>query len=194
MCKLAEGSKESVESLTYDPVDNLLMWTDGYNQSIRRVRITSDGPVRVAESASVEVVHFLNGDKPRGLVSDPCTRLLQQYKILHSFQIFIVLRSSNRMMYWTNWNTERPTIERSHINGSDRQVIIGKDLFMPHGLGLDIAEQRIYWANNMRHGSFQIERSFVDGSERQLVYHGEAHRGRGQFIYGLTVSSTDNIL
>jgi len=91
------------------------------------------------------------------------------------------------MLYWTNWNIEKPSIERSYLNGSHRKVIVQKDLFMPHGLGLDVSQQMIYWANNLRHGTFQIERSKVDGSDRQLLYEGKGHGMRGQFIFGLTV-------
>lgn len=91
------------------------------------------------------------------------------------------------MLYWTNWDVNRPTIERSHLNGSHREVIVQKDLYMPHGLGLDIEEQKIYWANNMRSGSLRIETSFVDGSQRRIIYEGRSHEMRGQFVYGLTV-------
>lgn len=69
-----ERSNETVESLTYDPVDKMLLWTDGFNRSIRRVQIGQDNFL-TEENDGVEVVHFLEYDaKPRGLVSDPCTR------------------------------------------------------------------------------------------------------------------------
>lgn len=69
-----ERSNETVESLTYDPVDKMLLWTDGFNRSIRRVQIGQDNFL-AEENDGVEVVHFLEYDaKPRGLVSDPCTR------------------------------------------------------------------------------------------------------------------------
>ena len=58
---------------------------------------------------------------------------------------------------------------------------------MPHGLDLDMNEQTIYWANNLRHGSFKIESSNVDGSGRQLIYEGKGVENKGQFIFGLTV-------
>ena len=64
-----------MEGLTYDPVDKFLFWTDGLNQSIRRLRIARDRvSSTVGENISAEVVHFLGGDRPRGLVCDPCTR------------------------------------------------------------------------------------------------------------------------
>lgn len=98
------------------------------------------------------------------------------------------------MLYWTNWNIERPSIERSHLNGSYREVIVQNGLFMPHGLGLDVSQQMIYWANNLRHGTFQIERSLVDGSERQLIYEGKGHELRGQFIFGLTARDSHQLI
>lgn len=96
------------------------------------------------------------------------------------------------MLYWTNWNIERPTIERSYFNGSYREVIVQSGLFMPHGLGIDIDRQMIYWANNLRHGTFQIEKSHVDGLGRQVIYEGKGHEMRGQFIFGLTVIQNNN--
>lgn len=161
---IERSRNESVEALTYDNLEKALLWTDGSKQSIRRI-VVDRADLHVYENNTIELVHLLEGDKPRGLVSDPCTR----------------------MMFWTNWNIDRPTIERSHLNGSNREIIVQKGLFMPHGLGLDVNQQMIYWANNLRHGTFQIERSKVDGSERQLLYEGKGHEMRGQFIFGLTV-------
>lgn len=75
---MKENSNETVESLAYDPVDKMLLWTDGFNRSVRRVQVDHDN-VHVEEDATVEIVHFLdNEDKPRGLVVDPCTRYKQQ--------------------------------------------------------------------------------------------------------------------
>lgn len=62
-----------VEGLTYDPVDKMLFWTDAVKQSILRLRV-DDGDIHIEESAAVEVLHLLKGDRPRGLVSDPCRR------------------------------------------------------------------------------------------------------------------------
>ena len=67
--------------MTYDPVDKMLLWVDGFNRSIRRIQVDDDDmtkdddDVHTDEKAGVEIVHFLDEeDKPRGLVSDPCTR------------------------------------------------------------------------------------------------------------------------
>ena len=188
MLLFSGGRNESVEALTYDHLEKTLFWTDGLKQSIRRILLDRED-LHVNENNTIEVVHLLEGDKPRGLVSDPCTRY--EFTKLFFFQfsknnrhVFIF-----RMLFWTNWNIDRPTIERSHLNGSHREVIVQKGLFMPHGLGLDVNQQMIYWANNLRHGTFQIERSRFDGSRRQLMYEGKGHEMRGQFIFGLTVKN-----
>lgn len=67
------NTNESVEGLTYDHIEKTLFWTDGTKQSIRRITVDRDN-FHANENASIELVHLLKGDKPRGLVSDPCTR------------------------------------------------------------------------------------------------------------------------
>lgn len=81
-----------------------------------------------------------------------------------------------------------PTIERSHLDGSQREILIESDLLLPNALDLDVQEQMLYWADNHRNGYFRIERSFVNGSGRQ-----EIHRGIGQFIISLTVHQPSTI-
>ena len=74
---LIESKDETIESLAYDPVDKMLLWTDGFNRSIRRVKVDNDG-INVKEKTSIEIVHLLENDaKPRALVTDPCTRYIQ---------------------------------------------------------------------------------------------------------------------
>lgn len=63
------NTNESVEGMSYDPVDKTLIWTDGLKQSIRRLKVGVS-----EESNSVELVHFLENDRPSGVVVDPCSR------------------------------------------------------------------------------------------------------------------------
>ncbi|KAI9561087.1 hypothetical protein GHT06_012043 [Daphnia sinensis] len=157
------NTNETVESLAYDPVRKMLLWTDWFNRSIRRVQLAKEH-IHIEEKDGVEIVHFLEDDaKPRGLVFDPCMR----------------------MLYWTNVYKSRPTIERSFLNGSQREILIQTDLFVPNALDLDVLDQRLYWADNLReddYRTFNIERSFVNGTGRQKIY-----RGISQFVVSLTV-------
>ncbi|XP_046633898.1 protein cueball-like isoform X2 [Daphnia pulicaria] len=155
-----KNNNETVESLAYDPVNKMLLWTDGLNRAIRRVQIDND-PIHIEEKDGIEIVHFLENDaKPRGLVSDPCTR----------------------MLYWTNVHDSNPTIERSFLNGSHREIVLHSDLLLPNAFDLDIMEQMLYWAEDLHNGYFRIERSYVNGTGRQEFY-----RGMGSFIVSLTV-------
>ncbi|XP_057372397.1 protein cueball-like [Daphnia carinata] len=157
------NTNETVESLAYDPVRKMLLWTDWFNRSIRQVQLAKDH-IHVEEKDGIEIVHFLEDDaKPRGLVFDPCMR----------------------MLYWTNVYKSRPTIERSFHDGSQREILIQTDLFVPNALDLDVLEQRLYWADNLRqddYRTFSIERSFVNGTGRQKIY-----SGISQFVVSLTV-------
>ena len=86
------------------------------------------------------------------------------------------------MLYWTNTQNAIPIIERSHLNGSQREIIVHSDLLQLNAFDLDVMEQMIYWAEDLRNGYFLIERSFVNGSGREEFY-----RGLGHFIASLTV-------
>ena len=87
-----------------------------------------------------------------------------------------------RTLYWTNIRNSRPTIERSFLNGSQREILVETDLLLPNSLDLDVVEQRLYWAESLPNGYFHIVRSFVNGTGRQEIY-----RGMGQFVISLTV-------
>lgn len=93
------------------------------------------------------------------------------------------------MLYWTNIHNSRPTIERSFLNGSQREIIVKTELLLPNSLDLDVMEQRLYWVESLPNGYFHIERSFVNGTGRHEIY-----RGTGQFVVNLAVGLTTNII
>ena len=86
------------------------------------------------------------------------------------------------MIYWTSIHDSIPTIERSLLDGSRREIIVHSDLLLPNAFDVDIMEQMIYWAEDLRNGYFLIERSYVNGTGREEFY-----RGVGHFIASLTV-------
>ena len=49
-------------------------------------------------------------------------------------------------MYWTDWGTI-PKIERSDLDGGNRQTIVRGDLKWPNGLVIDQASLRLFWAD-----------------------------------------------
>lgn len=93
------------------------------------------------------------------------------------------------MLYWTNIHNYRPSIERSLINGNQREIIIYSDLLLPNAFDVDVVEQMIYWAEDLKDGHFRIQRSSVDGTGTEVFYH-----GIGNFIVSLTVQFTLNVM
>ena len=50
-------------------------------------------------------------------------------------------------MYWTNWNSNQPSIQRAYLGGWDVQNIIYTDIRVPNGLAIDHRGQKLYWSD-----------------------------------------------
>lgn len=75
-----------------------------------------------------------------------------------SFKIF-------SLMFWTNWNEQRPSIMRSTLAGNNIKVVISIDVFTPNGLTIDNNAEKLYFSD----GSLgKIERCEYDGSNRHV--------------------------
>lgn len=69
-------------------------------------------------------------------------------------------------MFWTDWNEKRPKIERSNLDGSERVLLITKDVVWPNGIALDLERKKIYWCDAK---TDRIEVSNMDGTDRREV-------------------------
>lgn len=131
----------SVEGLAYEQIHNALYWTCNNDATISRVNLTEFG----TNATLVESVVRLGGnDKPRGIAVDSC----------------------KMMVYWTNWNSHHPSIQRAYTTGYGLQNIITTDIRMPNALCLDHKSQKIYWSDARLD---KIERSEYDGSNRVVI-------------------------
>jgi len=81
-----------------------------------------------------------------------------------------------RYLYWTNCNHLNATIERSRLNGSDRQIIVHENLFQPLGIAVDVERNLIYWSDEHEGLYYSIESSDPDGSNRRTLIHGTHHQ------------------
>ncbi|ALC49629.1 CG8909 [Drosophila busckii] len=77
----------------------------------------------------------------------------------------IVIHPGEALAFWSDWGPN-PKIERAHMDGSQRQVIISKGVTWPNGLAIDFPNGKLYWADAKQHA---IECSNLDGSERTKV-------------------------
>ncbi|KAK5877157.1 hypothetical protein CesoFtcFv8_026431 [Champsocephalus esox] len=90
-------------------------------------------------------------------------------------------------MYWTDWG-EIPKIERAGMDGTNRSMIIDKEIHWPNGLTLDYAQQKLYWAD-AKHNF--IHRANMDGSNREVVVKGELPHPFALTLYEETLFWTD---
>ena len=49
-------------------------------------------------------------------------------------------------MIWSDW-AEKAKIERANMDGSDRSVIISKNIHWPNGVTIDTETDRIFWCD-----------------------------------------------
>lgn len=71
-----------------------------------------------------------------------------------------------RYMFWTDWG-ENPKIERAEMDGSNRRVIIEKDVHWPNGLAIDYKAEKIYWVDAKL---FHIAAANYDGTKRKNMF------------------------
>lgn len=56
------------------------------------------------------------------------------------------LFTSVRLMLWSEIGST-PQIERAGMDGSQRKVVVSRDLSWPVGLAYDFLDNRVYWAD-----------------------------------------------
>nr|XP_014343518.1 PREDICTED: low-density lipoprotein receptor-related protein 4 [Latimeria chalumnae] len=74
-------------------------------------------------------------------------------------------------LFWTDWG-HIAKIERAHLDGTDRKVLINTDLGWPNGLTLDYDTRRIYWVDAHLD---RIESSDLNGKLRQVLVSQVSH-------------------
>ena len=64
-------------------------------------------------------------------------------------------------MYWTDYHSSRPKIQRANLDGSNVEDLITTGLIVPWGIALDVGRGKMYW---MDYGTDKIQRANLDGS------------------------------
>ncbi|XP_063154043.1 low-density lipoprotein receptor-related protein 8 [Candoia aspera] len=68
-------------------------------------------------------------------------------------------------MYWSDWG-DIAKIEKSGLNGMDRQVLVTDNIEWPNGITLDLLNQRLYWVDSKLHLLSSID---FNGSNRKVL-------------------------
>lgn len=142
---LKSNSTSPMQGVAYDPVDRIVYWTDSVNKQIFQANV--DDP------SSAKVMFDFVDAEPKSITVDICRRKL----------------------YWSNTNHLKATIERSSLNGSDHEVVISTDLYIPNGIHIDQFTGRLFWVDKKEGERFTVESSMFDGTDRQIIYSGIDH-------------------
>lgn len=94
-------------------------------------------------------------------------------------------------MYWTNWNSRHPAIQRAYFSGIDVQSIIATDIRMPNALALDLPAQKLYWADARLD---KIERADLDGKHRTVLGKVTPQHPFAMTVHGPHIFWTDWVL
>ncbi|XP_068223129.1 low-density lipoprotein receptor-related protein 1 isoform X3 [Palaemon carinicauda] len=154
----------SVEGLAFEESERDLYWTCQSDASINRMSVDPSRTQTVEK-----IVHLEQNDKPRGIVVDSCDLLI----------------------FWTNWNSEAPSIQRSLVSGMRVESIITTQIRMPNGLAIDHIAQKLYWADARLD---KIERCNLDGSDRYSLLKNVPSHPFDLAIYGDYLFWTDWVL
>ncbi|KAL3288606.1 hypothetical protein HHI36_003043 [Cryptolaemus montrouzieri] len=124
----------------------------------------------MTNASSVETIFRLrNQDKPRGISIDSC----------------------GSRIFWTNWNSHTPSIERAYLSGFGKTSIITTDIRMPNALTLDHLAQKLYWGDARLD---KIERCEYDGTGRVVLAQITPQHPFALAVYGDYIYWTDWIL
>lgn len=132
-----------VEGVVYDPKLKYLFWTSNTDSSVSKIDL-SDVSSQYSNRSMlnpnniVEIVKLHSEDRLRGIAVDSC----------------------RSRVYWTNWNTRVPSIQRAYINGAGLQSIITTNILMPNSIALDLTMNHLYWSDARYN---KIEKCDLDG-------------------------------
>ena len=168
---------EYATAIDFDPVQEMLYWTDEKVGAIHRASL--DGSIQ--EDIITEV------NTHNGIAVDWLARNLYWFntrpnrievarlngtsrKVLINKDLIepraIAIAPELGWMFWADGNEEGPKIERSNLDGTERILLVTKDIVWPNGIALDLARQKIYWSDAKTR---KIEVCNMDGTYRREV-------------------------
>ncbi|KAF5890991.1 low-density lipoprotein receptor-related protein 1B-like, partial [Clarias magur] len=164
--------------LDFHAGNDTLYWTDlGSNKISRATRdqtwredVINTGIVR-AEGVAVD---WIAGNV---YWTDHGSDLIEVLRVNTAFRAVIVSEGLDQpraiavqplegFLIWTETG-QSPKISRSHLDGSDRTVLVNSELIWPSGIAIDYQENKLYWCDARTH---RIERINLDsGKEREII-------------------------
>ncbi|KAL0871733.1 hypothetical protein ABMA27_004239 [Loxostege sticticalis] len=143
-------SYENIQGLAFDPVKGTLFWTDTNERSIFWISLMPGSKNDVYGNLLIK----MQDEIPRAIAVDSCRGYI----------------------YWTNTNITKPSIERARFDGSEREIIVNTDIYMPVSIAIDQKTKKLYWADDKEGIHFSIESSDLEGKNRETLLKGVHHQ------------------
>lgn len=171
------GIKHAI-AIDFDPVDQMLYWSDEEAYAIRRAYLDGSGqenvitteienPDGIAVDWVARNVYWTDTGTDRiqvARLNGTIRKVLINEDLIEPRAIAVAPQLG--WMFWTDWNEKKPKIERSNLDGSERTLLISKDIVWPNGIALDHDRRKIYWCDAK---TDKIEVCNMDGTDRREV-------------------------
>ncbi|KAK7482464.1 hypothetical protein BaRGS_00026281, partial [Batillaria attramentaria] len=167
-------------AVDYDPVDGRVYWTDFRTRDIRSALLNGSDIQQLWYSYRANATLV-------GLAVDPLSRLVfyvdavskeigmvtmdsGHHKTIITVNVdapgCITLDTMKGVMYWSDVGDVNK-IESANYDGTGRRVLVNAALYVPNGLALDLANNRLYWVDS---GNNTVESSDLNGNDHRVVY------------------------
>ncbi len=117
----------TLNSMKVTEVIFLLLYVGLLNCYSKRCRL-SNFPYLINSSLSVvrarRVLVWSDLDMPRSIAVEP---------------------SESGLMFWSDWGSRQPKIEAASMDGSNRRILVDRNIVWPNGITLDKATKRLFW-------------------------------------------------
>ncbi|KAI6182462.1 Prolow-density lipoprotein receptor-related protein 1 [Aphelenchoides bicaudatus] len=130
-----------VEGLAFDSTNNNLYFSS--DTSIQYINVKDLNETSIPRK-SILVLELDKADLVRGIDVDPCSSTI----------------------YFTNWRSDEPAIEKVNFNGSNRIPFITTKIETPNAVSVDHIAKKLYWIDAHLD---KIERVDFDGQNREIV-------------------------
>lgn len=69
-------------------------------------------------------------------------------------------------MFFTNWGTSQPKLERALMDGSQKTTLIDTKIVYPFGVTVDFPNGHVYWVDGYLS---RVERVDYEGGNRRII-------------------------
>lgn len=175
----------------FDPVEEYFYWTDQQLRNIRRARLDGSHQETVISQDVLDpdgvAIDWLARNMywcDSGANRIEMLRLKTRFRKTIIFEDLeepraVVVAPEHGWLFWSDWSEQKPKIERADLDGSNRLVLVDKEISWPNGLALDLEEEKVYWGDAK---TDKIEVVNMDGrNRREIVVENIPH------IFGLSL-------